>query len=269
MGSIISVDFLSMSCMITALSTSWILLTSSNQRTFFLILISCFMLGYYRYTTHDGHFQTSAFFLNDLAKQPLSGKATIIAHEQLPSKRHATCLTITITSLEGHTIPSCSTIKLYLQSKIPLLPGDEITFQKLTFKKQKNYSYEQYLYKEGIVGCIYSNRLFYKRIHRPPVSIKRWCSQKREDLKKRISHKLSPKTASLFSTLFLGGRATKHQQELRTSFSCWGIVHYLARSGLHVMVLIGTWSFLLSFIPIPWIVVQVLLFLLLGIYYLL
>ncbi len=35
------------------------------------------------------------------------------------------------------------------------------------------------------------------------------------------------------------------------------------------MVLIGAWSFLLSFIRIPWIIVQILLFLLLGIYYLL
>lgn len=256
-------------CIVTVTSSASIILIRANRKALIPILMSCFVLGYYRYNTHVGHFQKSALFFQDPEKQPLAGKATIVAQEYLPSKRHATCLTITLTSLKGHTVPSRSSIKLYLHAKASLLPGDEISFRKLIFKKQKNRSYEQYLFKEGIVGCIYAERLVYKRIHRPWFTLKRWCSQKREELKKRISQNLSPRTASLFSTLFLGGKATKHHLDLRISFSCWGIVHYLARSGLHVMVLIGTWSFLLSFIRIPWILVQILLFLLLGIYYLL
>lgn len=265
-----SLHFIMLLALVTALMTAYFILSSRHQKGLCLIiLLGFFILGYCRYTSYNEHFHTSVLFLGVPTKQPLSGTARVIAHEYHPGKRYAACLTFTITSLKKHSIPRCGTMRLYLHSKTSLLPGDEIAFRKIIFKKQKNRSYEQYLFKEGIVGCIYAERLIHKRIYRPQLSIRRWCSQKREELKMRIFQKLSPRTASLFSTLFLGGKATKHHHELRTSFSCWGIVHYLARSGLHVMVLIGAWSFLLSFVRIPWVIVQIFLFLLLSVYYLL
>ncbi len=253
------------SIFITIISFLWL-----KRRSHCLILLGFFIAGAYRFTTYDASFQASAQFFQDHAHQALSGTALVIDQEIQHGKRYPICLTIRILSfnkLKG--TPAHTVIKLYLLKKPSLLPGDELQFKGLICKRTTDSSYEKYLFKEGIVTAIYSDRIVYKRIARPWFSPRRWCIHKRESMMKHLLQKMSPKSGALFSTLFMGGKAPTHHKELRSIFSYWGIVHFLARSGLHVMVLIGVWRTFLVYLRIPWAISQIILLLILGFYYLL
>lgn len=84
---------------------------------------------------------------------------------------------------------------------------------------------------------------------RPEQSFKRWLWQKRSALYQRIMTGLTTNTKQFFGPLFFGNKIAV-VSEFKQSFNQWGITHYLARSGLHIALLIIIWSFLLSFIPL-------------------
>lgn len=54
----------------------------------------------------------------------------------------------------------------------------------------------------------------------------------------------------LFKTIFLG--ESNKDQNIKQIFNTWGITHYLARSGLHIQILISLISFILLFLGISY-----------------
>ena len=234
-------------------------------------MLLLFIAGFYRYSSLQNSFSSSAHKLSSLSQQKaLSGTAVVLNRE---SSSYRSCLTLKITHLKDHPLPPQRTIRLYLRSKSSLLPGDTISFRDLRFKQQSNKGYERFLFKEGIVCCSYIKKLKYKRFHRPWINLRRWRMGIRNRLLKSLSKKLSPQAGALLSALFLGMKKgpKKHMRsyyKLRQSFTWWGIVHYLARSGLHVVLLIGIWRLLLYRIALPFWITQVITLLFLGLYYL-
>jgi|GEM_PF-1673167 len=83
--------------------------------------------------------------------------------------------------------------------------------------------------------------------------------------------KMSAKTYALFSSIFLGIKmgSTATMRQLREQCSYWGIVHYLARSGLHVGLVIFIISLLLGLFPLPFYLKQFIGLVVILIYYLL
>lgn len=240
------------------------------NKNFSLCIPLCFfIMGGWRFTSYNDSFNQSADFFQSQMKQPLSGTARVMEYEYLTGKRYQISITIKIISLKNHTVPARSTITLYLSKKVMLAPGDEIRFRGLVCSKRANPRYEKYLFKEGIGASVYSDSFTYKRLRHPSYSVRRFCFQKRENILKALTHKLSPSTGALFLTLFMGGKVSGPSQELYKYFSYWGIVHFLARSGLHVMVLVGMWRSFLMYLRVPWAASQIMLFFMLTIYYLL
>jgi competence protein ComEC len=72
----------------------------------------------------------------------------------------------------------------------------------------------------------------------------------RNDVYQAIRTKLSPLTADYFGLIFLGNKQQESAHTLRTMFSYWGLSHYLARSGLHIILFIMLWSFFFRIIPL-------------------
>ena len=230
------------------------------------LFFSC-IFGYSRYNYLKTSFIVSSETL--IQKSPLSGTATVLDCTYA-TRRYKTCVTLQLTSLSQTALPKKTTLRIYLRSRYKLLPGDQITFKNLTLKKNTNTSFQWYLYKEGIVGSIYTDKLLYKRIHRPKISFIRWRSDLRKKIATSISKKLSPETKTLFLALFLGSKSrTRRFYALRSVFSWWGIVHYLARSGLHVVVLASCWSLFFRSMNLPTFIAQLLLLVFMGSYYLL
>lgn len=245
----------------------WLNTFSKKQLiTMSALFLSC-SLGYGRSSYLKRSFIESSETL--ITESPLSGKATVLDCTSA-TRRYKTCLTLQITSLSEIALPKRTTLRIYLKSRYRLLPGDQITFKNLTLKKNTNASFQWYLYKEGIVGSLYTDKLLYKKIHRPKISFSRWRSGLRQRIAQSIAKKLSPDARTLFLALFLGSKKrTQRFYALRSVFSWWGIVHYLARSGLHVVVLASSWSLFFSYIKLPTFMAHILLLLFMSIYYLL
>jgi competence protein ComEC len=75
-------------------------------------------------------------------------------------------------------------------------------------------------------------------------------------------NKLSKKTFSLFSLIFLGNKTVekKELQNYKEQFNLWGISHHLARSGLHLLLLIILFQAILSALTTSFLVQQIILF---------
>ena len=119
-----------------------------------------------------------------------------------------------------------------------------------TKKRADTASYQDYLIKEGILCSLFLTGANKCTItSRPSWSIKRWLWQLRHTTYQSMRKKLS-KTAFVYvGLMFLGNKEHDSLQQLRTTFNQWGLTHYLARSGLHIVLFIMIWTFILGFIP--------------------
>lgn len=124
---------------------------------------------------------------------------------------------------------------LLLSSKMPTIDiGDNVYIEALTCVPSGN----DIITKNGLVGTAF----FAKTIaitQRPSYSLLRWVAHKRRELWHSLQIKLSPATFHLFSTIFLGKTDNDTlQEQLRTHFIRWGLAHYLARSGIHLIMIL-------------------------------
>lgn len=246
----------------------WSSFSKQSLAVFFLLIIS-FFAGIYRFCIAQNHHTLQ---VDQLTKAPLTAHAIVIEKKTEANKRfkhRITLKTHTITQ-DTKTIPCHAKIQLYLLFSTPVQIGDTIKVHTLTFKPVKNDSYKQYLFKEGIAATAFIPRLSYTLVDRPRWSFARWRSQVRKRIARRLSQKMNRSTYALLCALFLGTKqhGTAYQT-MRAHCSAWGIVHYLARSGLHVVLIVSTWSLLLGLLRINFFLKQLFLIMLIIIYHLL
>lgn len=112
-------------------------------------------------------------------------------------------------------------------------------------------SYQDYLFKEGIVSSLFiagGNQI--STLHRSSWSMRRTLWKIRKTISASINAKLNPETRVYFNLIFLGNKHQENNTELREFFGYWGLSHYLARSGLHIVLFIIMWTYLLCMVPI-------------------
>jgi ComEC/Rec2-related protein len=200
-----------------------------------------------------------AKLLKKVANKPNSFTALVTKKQPYPIPRHKELLSLHIyKGTKTNTIPHPFTITCYLQEKTPLLVGDTIYINNVTIPRpsskttiSKKGSFEFFLMKEQILASLFTKELDYKLLNRPAFSLRRFFSSTKEAICKKLREKLSRKTSDLFSSVFLGN--TKNNLTLekeRSSFSFWGLAHYLARSGLHIALFVFVWKLFLSFLPV-------------------
>lgn len=149
-----------------------------------------------------------------------------------------------------------------------LVPGDVIQSPLLkvkTINQNKAPGYCMFLLKEGAyaVGTL-PEKAWINKENRSPLQAFLYASYDRLISKSKTL--LGGYVGSLVNTLFLGARDANPNFELRESFNRWGIAHYLARSGLHIVILMYAWLTLFSYLPIH-LFVRRLLALLLALFY--
>lgn len=202
---------------------------------------------------------------HELEGKILSGSGIIISQQKGSNWLYRSTVTLKLIQLDTIKLPPYSLIKIFLSSKTRCQPGDLISFHSLSFTPQTNKNYLAHLHTKGIIGAVFCKKFNFKVIS---SSMQNW-RQLQDKLRKRISTRfqslLSIKTYALFSALFLGAK-TDGLFNLRTLFMWWGVVHYLARSGLHVVVLVGTWRFIFTALKIPYIFTQIVMTLFILLY---
>ncbi|MBA3752021.1 ComEC/Rec2 family competence protein [Candidatus Dependentiae bacterium] len=224
--------------------------------------------AYYRYESLVSHNKAS---YEVLPKKPFNACARVIDLETCTKAKFKTILTVALTSLEKEDthIPFTENLRINVIDTPELLVDDIITLRALTYKPPKNSSFRQYLFKEGILASLYCVKLNYTLHKRPRYSFGRWRAYLRDRITKRLSYSLSPASYSLFCALFLGKKLSDSgfYKELRAYCTYWGIVHYLARSGLHVVLIASTLSIFLRLIPVHFFLKEALLLLFILIYH--
>ncbi len=141
---------------------------------------------------------------------------------------------------------------VYTKTKpIDLEVGDIVYIPHLKIKKPSNPSFNTYLLKEGISATSYINELNAQKMYRPTYSLARYIWNLKNNQLVDIKKKMNKKTFMLYSSLFLGNRSVvKNELDKHTiEFKTWGIMHYLARSGLHMVIFSMVLFMLLSCLP--------------------
>lgn len=124
--------------------------------------------------------------------------------------------------------------------------------------------YGLYLEKEGIVSVSFLQRCALQNIERPSFSLRRSCWRTRNRIVRSLKEKMSPHVHALATSLVVGNGLLDRSMlsEMRSSFNQWGIVHQLARSGLHIVILIGLWQKCIGFLVHNIFLQQLIMFLL-------
>lgn len=140
----------------------------------------------------------------------------------------------------------------YVKSRTGLMVGDTIRCSSLVIKAciDKRKTFSNYLTKEGYSAALFLSHLDAQLIRRPAYSFVRFIWTKREEIKNRLKSELSAQAYNFVALIFLGNKETQ-DDSLRPLFNQWGLAHFLARAGLHVMLFIFLWGFLLHLLPVP------------------
>lgn len=158
-------------------------------------------------------------------------------------------------------------INIYSPKLFGIRVGDWLNLSALKINCPKNH--QNLLYSnESLTPSLSVNKLDFSITYRPKFSFLRVIKESKKNLAENLSKKMSKATSTLFDFIFLGLKNKNYlSDKLRYKFNYWGIAHYLARSGLHVVLIIFLWSIFLKLIPIGFILKQLVLIALVLIYF--
>ncbi|MBA3954230.1 ComEC/Rec2 family competence protein [Candidatus Dependentiae bacterium] len=233
----------------------------------FVIMLP-FTIGFCRYT----HVTHSYFTVKQLITDRSFDCTGWVSENssQLDQKRFKHKLTVTLTSI---TLPDKTVVKtpytltFYLLQKPLCKPGDTLSIKNITIQAPK-LKFEHYLLKESSLGTLFLPNIDYTCLSTAPYSFARISADNKQRVSTALTYKLNKLTHTLFCTIFLGTKPsnTLYLTSVKELFSYWGIIHYLARSGLHVALIVMIWSLLLCWLPLPYYFKQLLLMSLIGLY---
>lgn len=180
------------------------------------------------------------------------GRVTDKAYIDIPYWRHRLRLQVTHLKKNQGWVPCPFDVYIYTQKRNFSWVQDTIECGPLTIKEPPDRSFFLYLCREGVAATSFIKNLSYQKIKRPKHSFLNWLFWKRELLQIKLRRKLSPQTFAFFSSLFFGNRQSikSRLEAYKHHFKEWGILHHLARSGLHLIIFIMIWHFWLSFLPL-------------------
>ncbi len=189
---------------------------------------------------------------------------------------YAHTLKINRLTIKGHNSQNAQgkLIKLYTPMPLSANVGDTLEVKDIFFRPSTNASYQKYLFKEGYAATVFMKNPRYSVLKRGQSLrelIKRWLSFHRMHVAESLKNKMSAQTYTLFCPLFLGKKpdSLNNMSSMRKYFQAWGITHYLARSGLHVVIFALICGIIMSYIPCHFSIKQLLIIALTAIYSLL
>lgn len=227
-----------------------LVIKNEYQQTIFFATACCFFfLGSTRYYQHR-----ELYFCNShLLEKSCNAIGTV--QEILPrlDEQEQICILIKISSIEMqneyHIINKNIYLFLPFYTKLWLKPHQKILLKNIILKHPKSVSYQDYLIRENIWAIAHQKTLLYTTLKKPSLfmqQINELCTLPLH----ATNHAFSQLTHSLYLSIFCGKKIkSQTTTKMKESFQYWGISHHLARSGLHLVILINLLLFLLSYIP--------------------
>lgn len=239
----------------------------------FLLIFACLM-GIYRINCVLENHQNLYRELTDKHLQIIGTICDISPNEHPLYKQKITIACQKISDLDAaeHAWKLANfTLVIYTKKQKNILIDDLLFIDSIYCKKISNDSFLWYLIKEGITTTIFLNDFSHELINRPTISWNRFIYNLRETTLSSLQKKMHRQTFQLFASIFLGNKPAPKEtlERSKDHFNTWGVMHYLARSGLHMVIFVFVWQFLLNGIPLSFSLKQWLLILLSIIYCLL
>lgn len=165
---------------------------------------------------------------------------------------------------------SCNgTAKFFVYSAPSIEPGTYAAFFKVNLSTPDGKpELAGYAAREHVLGIQFCPYLKTKKLSSPSL-LSSWIHywyKARNRLYTHISSLLPPTVFTYVAALFFGNKNCPDFLTIRTQFTRWGLTHYLARSGLHISLLVSLWVTALKIIPCGLPLKAGLLFLMLCIY---
>lgn len=196
-------------------------------------------------------------------------RGKLINYSYNQTSRFSHCHTIALESIlsNAQTITTRYTIQLYTQKQLNAEIGDTIELEDICLKRPKDDDFYRHLMKEGIAATAFTQRQSIIIISRNIFSPMRMLFNVRKRIIDSFKATTNAQTFAFFSAIFLGEKtALKKESALENPFKQWGVVHYLARSGLHLVIIVSLCGALFQWIPIGLFYKQILLMILIAIY---
>ncbi|MFI5333371.1 MAG: ComEC/Rec2 family competence protein [Candidatus Babeliales bacterium] len=241
-------------CIITALYCTRLY----RKPIIIICMIISFFLGAYRhYAVHATH----THWISQLQTGPADIVATVTDQQTVDHPLYKQRLTLFLRTC-------ANPIFLYTKACPSIHVDDTLIIRNITIKQPSSPSYHQYLLKEGVLATIFTAEIDYTCVYRPHYSYTRWLHALKNNTLQSLAYKMAAQPYHLFASLFLGNKPIpKKTLELtKEHFNTWGVSHYLARSGLHMIIIGMVWHMLVSFLPLSY-AVRTLLLILLSIVY--
>lgn len=217
-----------------------------------IFFLCCFILGSILIRSQMYFYQTT---IKQYENGELACIGTVIDYTTTPHLplRHKIIIALDSTSLNaGIDWQRCRSYSLVLHTKqsYEYLVGSRIKLEHINLKPTSP-SFSLFCMRNNYLGIMHSQVFNYELISQPSHSWIRYICSYKQRMIASFKKQMNAKTFTFFAALFLGyndciKKSIKHYQKL---FQKWGIIHYLARSGLHLVIVTILFEYLFSFIP--------------------
>ena len=155
-------------------------------------------------------------------------------------------------------------IQIYTFKPLALQVADKVKIKQITIKEPANKKFVAYLIKQSIAATIFKKNPSCKVLHRPRYAINRWLHLKKQTILNTLKRKMPRRLFAIFSSLFLGNKSSckKETDKVKIKFKAWGILHLLARSGLHLILFLLICEYILQWVPLYFLIKQIIMILL-------
>lgn len=220
---------------------------------------------------HNGYNYLYEKAANTIPQQPITVTGVVTDIQKTNHHLFKNLIVVSLNTINGTPVSwfnPHNKILIYVSSYSLVEVDDLITLENILCKKPPLSSYRGHLMREQTIATVFTPKITPTNVLKPTVSYKRWIYNTKILVTKRATQSLLPVTKSLYASLFLGNKTyvSSCYESIKEQFRRWGLSHYLARSGLHLVLIVALWVWFFRIIPAPFIHKQLGIALLVMIY---
>lgn len=215
----------------------------------FSALLFSIVLGYYLASLQRDNFDC---FKSQINQQFFDITGTVVEYERIENSifKHKLIIQASLLTNPNKQLLVNQKIAIYTQQYPRAYVGEQIILHNLRFNFSSDRHFQDYLIKNQLAASIFATSLDFKVLKTNNF----FClKQYKRRLLKKINLKMNTATKVMFNSIFAGYK-NDHKTEfnlLKNEFQTWGIIHYLARSGLHLVIISAIWQTICTMIQIP------------------
>jgi competence protein ComEC len=247
-------------------------MTSSAYKTA-LLCLSLFALGFVRCYWQQASYKAMLQSLQQTTALHLYAQVTDIKKADHPRYKAVMVCSVTARYTDDSMADYAHSwnLQCYCATMPSCTVGDTIQLHNVHITPARNNDFGTFLLKENLHATAFIKRAQCSLVYHPAWSCARYLHELRQQITQQLHSKCSPQTFGLIMLIFFGDRLQAKKEYLATKelFNGWGIMHFLARSGLHLVIFIVALNYCLRRIPLAFGYKKLLLACICMLYYLL